>query len=69
MKWKELKDKITDRIDLHTLNKRLKRYQSAANCYAKEKNYMDFFHQQGIPSTVRAIKVLEAKINKNKVNK
>ena len=66
MKWKEITNKISDKIDLHALNKRLKKYQSAANCYAKENNYMDFFHQQGIPSTVRAIKLLQAKINKNK---
>ncbi|HEY8889782.1 MAG TPA: hypothetical protein VIM70_05970 [Clostridium sp.] len=69
MKWKEIKDKITDKIDLHTLKRRLKKYQSAAKCYAKENNYMDFFHQQGIPHTVRAIRVLEDKINKNKTDK
>jgi hypothetical protein len=66
MKCKELMNKISDKIDLHTLKRRLKKYQSAAKCYAKENNYMDFFHQQGIPHTVRAIRLLEDKINKNK---
>ncbi|WP_298836440.1 hypothetical protein [Clostridium sp.] len=67
MKWKEFTNEISDKIDLHTLKKRLKKYQSAANCYAKENNYMDFFHQQGIPHTVRAIRLLEAKINKRDI--
>ena len=66
MKWEKLINKISDKIDLHTLNKRLKQYKSSAKFYARDNNYMDFYHQQGIPHTVRAIRILEDKINKNK---